>query len=120
MIGGWQGGSLTPQMPPSLLLTTALTATPAAKSAARLTVVKLLIAKNIPIHQLTQSRSSRRSLITEGRTSKGDHCSRVCVPPPRPFLRLSEFLGSEEAKNVATELQPRPVVRRQLLDEQTS
>jgi hypothetical protein len=47
MIGGWQRGSLTPQMPPSLLLTAAPTATRAAKSAARLTVVKLLIAKNI-------------------------------------------------------------------------
>ena len=47
VIGGWQRGSLTPQMPPSLLPTTAPTATRAAKSAARLTVVKLLIAKNI-------------------------------------------------------------------------
>ena len=47
MIGGWQRGSLTPQMPPSLLLTAAPTATRAAKSAARLTAVKLLIAKNI-------------------------------------------------------------------------
>ena len=45
--GGRQRGSLTPQMPPSPLLTAALTATRAAKSAARLTVVKLLIAKNI-------------------------------------------------------------------------
>ena len=34
MIGGWQRGSLTPQMPPSLLLTAAPTATRAAKSAA--------------------------------------------------------------------------------------
>ena len=47
VIGGWQRGSLTPQMPPSLLLTAAPTATRAAKSAARLTAVKLLIAKNI-------------------------------------------------------------------------
>ena len=30
MIGGWQRGSLTPQMPPSLLLTAAPTATRAA------------------------------------------------------------------------------------------
>jgi hypothetical protein len=45
--GGWQRGSLTPQMPPSLLRTTAPTSTRAANSAARLTVVKLLIAKNI-------------------------------------------------------------------------
>jgi hypothetical protein len=46
VFGGWQRGSLTPQMPPSLLPTTAPTATRAAQSAARLTVVKLLIAKN--------------------------------------------------------------------------
>ena len=45
--GGWQRGSLTPQLPPSLLPTAAQIATRAAKSAARLTVVKLLIAKNI-------------------------------------------------------------------------
>jgi len=37
--GGWQRGSLTPQMPPSPLLTAASTATRAAKSAARLTAV---------------------------------------------------------------------------------
>ena len=47
VIGGWQRGSLTPQMPPSLLLTAAPTATRAAKSAARSTVVKSLIANNI-------------------------------------------------------------------------
>jgi hypothetical protein len=46
-IGGWQMGSLTPQMPPSLLLTAAPTATRAAKSAARLTVVKSLTANDI-------------------------------------------------------------------------
>ena len=61
VIGGWQRGSLTPQMPPSPLLTAAPTATRAAKSAARLTAVKLLIAKNIAVHRLTQSRSSRGS-----------------------------------------------------------
>jgi hypothetical protein len=47
VIGGWQRGSLTPQMPPSLLLTAAPTATRAANSAARLRVVKLLTAKSI-------------------------------------------------------------------------
>ena len=47
VIREWQRGSLTPQMPPSLLPTIAPTATRAANSAARLTVVKLLIAKNI-------------------------------------------------------------------------
>jgi hypothetical protein len=46
-IGGWQRGSLTPQMPPSPLLTTAPAATRAAKSAARLTVVKSLIVNDI-------------------------------------------------------------------------
>jgi hypothetical protein len=38
--GGWQRGSLTPQMPPSLFLTAALTATRAAQSAARCTAAK--------------------------------------------------------------------------------
>jgi len=47
VIGGWQRGSLTPRMAPSLLLTAARTVTGAANSAARLRVVKLLIAKNI-------------------------------------------------------------------------
>ena len=47
VIGGWQRGSLTPQMPPSLLLTAALTAIRAANSAARLTGVNMLITKNI-------------------------------------------------------------------------
>jgi hypothetical protein len=47
VIGGWQRGSLTPQMPPSLLLTAAPTATPAAKSAAFSTRAKLLIVRNI-------------------------------------------------------------------------
>jgi hypothetical protein len=47
VIGGRQRGSLTPQMPPSLLPAIGPTATRAANSAARLTVVKLLIAKNI-------------------------------------------------------------------------
>jgi hypothetical protein len=47
VIGGWQRGSLTPQMPPSLLLTAVPTATRAANSAARLTAVKSLIANNI-------------------------------------------------------------------------
>jgi hypothetical protein len=45
--GGWQRGSLTPQMPASLLLTAAPTATRAAKSAARLTAVKSHNGKDI-------------------------------------------------------------------------
>jgi hypothetical protein len=44
VIGGWQRGSLTPQMTPSPILTPAPTATRAANSAARLTAVKLLTA----------------------------------------------------------------------------
>ena len=47
VFGGWQRGSLTPQVPPSLLPAIAPTATRAANSAARSTAVKLLIAKNI-------------------------------------------------------------------------
>jgi hypothetical protein len=47
VIGGWQRGSLTPPMPPPLLSTTAPSATRAAQSAAHLTAVKSLIAKNI-------------------------------------------------------------------------
>ena len=47
VIGGWQRASLTPQMPPSLLTTAAPTAPRAAKSAARSTEVKSLIANNI-------------------------------------------------------------------------
>ena len=70
VIGGWQRGSLTPQTPPSLLPTTAPTATRAANSAARLTVVKLLIAKNIassPIYAITLL---SRLIYSEARTSK--------------------------------------------------
>jgi hypothetical protein len=47
VIGGWQWGSLTPQMPPSRLLTAAPTAIRAAKSAALSTRAKLLIVRNI-------------------------------------------------------------------------
>jgi hypothetical protein len=45
--GGWQRGSLTPQMSRSLLRTAALTATRAAQSAARYTAAKLLTRKDI-------------------------------------------------------------------------
>jgi hypothetical protein len=47
VIGGWQRGSLTPQMPPSLLPAAAPTATRAAENAARCTAMKSQIAKNI-------------------------------------------------------------------------
>jgi hypothetical protein len=45
--GGWQRGSLTPQMRPSLLLTGASTATRAAQGAARFNAAKSLKAKDI-------------------------------------------------------------------------
>jgi hypothetical protein len=45
--GGWQRGSLTPQMLPSLLLTAAPTATRAAQGAARLNAAKSRTAKDI-------------------------------------------------------------------------
>ena len=44
---GWQRGSLTPQMPPSLLPTAAPPATRAAQSAARCTAAKSLTRKDI-------------------------------------------------------------------------
>lgn len=47
VIGGWQRGSLTPQMLHRYSRQSAPTATRAANSAARLSVVKLLIANNI-------------------------------------------------------------------------
>jgi hypothetical protein len=45
--GGWQRGSLTPQMSRSLLQTAALTATRAAQSAARCTAAKSFTHKDI-------------------------------------------------------------------------
>jgi hypothetical protein len=45
--GGWQRGSLTPQIPPPLLLTAALTSRWAAQSAARYSAAKSHTAKNI-------------------------------------------------------------------------
>jgi hypothetical protein len=47
VIGGWQRGSLTPQMPPSLLLTGALTATTGGTKRRRCTALKSQTAKNI-------------------------------------------------------------------------
>jgi len=47
VIGGWQRGSLTPQMPPSLLVTAAPTATRAAESAARRPAPKSRIDRTI-------------------------------------------------------------------------
>ena len=68
--GGWQRGSLTPQMPPSLLPTIAPTATRAANSAARLSVAKLLIAKNIASSPIDAITLLSRLIYSEARTSK--------------------------------------------------
>jgi hypothetical protein len=96
-IGGWQRGSLTPQMPPPLLLTTALTARRAAQSAARCTGTKSHTAKNIAkstrlTTMLPRPRSCQRTAHQEG-----EHCSRVCVPPSwRTFIRKLRILGGAE------------------------
>jgi hypothetical protein len=47
VIGGWQRGSLTPQVLSELSVTAALTATRAAQSAARCAVAKSLDSKDI-------------------------------------------------------------------------
>jgi hypothetical protein len=81
VIGGWQRGSLTPQMPPSLLPAIAPTATRAANSAARLTVVKLLIAKNIASSPIDAITLLSRLIYSEPRTSKGGPLlPRLCSP----------------------------------------
>src|SRR5207253_6215650 len=59
VIGGWQRGSLTPQMPPSLLLTAAPTPIRAAKSAALATRANLLMVRDIATYDM---RSRSRSL----------------------------------------------------------
>jgi hypothetical protein len=58
VIGGWQRGSLTPRMPPSLMLTAAPAATRAAKGAAVSTRAKLLIVTDIAMCDMrSRSRS---------------------------------------------------------------
>ena len=60
VVGGWQRGSLTPQMLPSPLLTAAPAATRAAKSAALSTRAKLLIVRDIAMCDMrSRSRSPR-------------------------------------------------------------
>ena len=86
VIGGWQRGSLTPQMPPPLLSITAPTATRAARNAARLSVVKLLIAKNIATSPTEAITFLSRPVDQRTAHEQGDHCSRVCVPPAFPSL----------------------------------
>jgi len=90
VIGGWQRGSLTPQMTPSPLLAAALTATRAAKSAARLTVVKLLIAKNIATSPADEITFLTRLVDQRTATSKGGTTAPESVVPPF-FLRFRGF-----------------------------
>ena len=97
VFGGWQRGSLTPQMPPSLLPTIAPTATRAANSAARLTAVKLLIAKNIATSPTDAITFLSRSLISEPLTSKGGTTAPESVFPP-PFLRFHGFCGVQRTR----------------------
>ena len=81
VIGGWQRGSLTPRMPPSQLLTAAPTATGAAKNAARLTAVKLLIAKNIATSPADAITFLSQLVDQRTRTSKGGPLLRsLCSP----------------------------------------
>ena len=80
-IGGWQRGSLTPQMPPPLLLTAALTATRAAQSAARYSAAKSHTAKNIAESTrlaltLTRPRAWKRT----GRQGGGTLLPSLCSP----------------------------------------
>src|SRR5687767_13078147 len=89
VIGGWQRGSLTPQMPPSLLPPTAPTASRAANSAARLTVVKLLIAKNIATSPTDAMTSVSRLVAQRTAREQGGTTAPESVFPP-PFLRFGE------------------------------
>ena len=81
--GGWQRGSLTPQMTPSPVLTAAPTAKRAAQSAARLIAVKLLIAKDIatsPTDEITFL-----SRLVDQRTAheqRGTTAPESVFPPP--------------------------------------
>jgi hypothetical protein len=79
--GGWQRGSLTPRMPPSLLLTAALTATRAAQSAARCIAPNPHIAKDIAESRARNHLDLVAQLTAEQYAREGEHCSGVCVPP---------------------------------------
>jgi hypothetical protein len=79
--GGWQRGSLTPQMPPPLLLTAAHTSTRAAQSAARYSAAKSHTAKNIAESTrlaltLTRPRAWKRT----GRQGGGTLLPSLCSP----------------------------------------
>ena len=82
--GGWQRGSLTPQMPPPLLLTAALTSTRAAQSAARYSAAKSYTAKNIAgsthlATTLTRPRAWQRTARQGGGTLLPRLCSPSCA-----------------------------------------
>ena len=80
-IGGWQRGSLTPQMPPSLLLTAALSATRAAQSAARCSAAKSHTAKNIAEStRLATTLTRPRAWQRTGRQGGGTLLPRLCSP----------------------------------------
>ncbi len=79
-IGGWQRGSLTPQMSPPLLCTAALTATRAAQSAARRSAAKSHTSKNIAESTRLVSRRHGRALGGELVAREGEQSSPVCVP----------------------------------------
>jgi len=89
--GGWQRGSLTPQMPSSLLLTAALTATRAAQSAARCTAAKSLTRKDIDqsILQSTTFTMPRASTTTSA-TRRGTQLPRLCSPHFRQSSVVSD------------------------------
>jgi hypothetical protein len=92
--GGWQRGSLTPQMPPSLLPTAALTSTRAAKSAARLTAVKSNNGQDIAeVTALVLTLYRHRLLATEQRATKGTTAPASVVP-----LLFFAFVNSTSAQ----------------------
>ena len=79
--GGWQRGSLTPQMPPPLLLTAALTSTRAAQSAARCSPTKSHTAKNIAEStRLATTLTRPRGWERTGRQGGGTLLPSLCSP----------------------------------------
>jgi hypothetical protein len=108
VIGGWQRGSLTPQMPPSLLPAIAPTATRAANSAARLSAVKSLIAKNIatsPTDAITflSRLVDQRTAHEQGGPLLPSLCS------PLLFFAFRGFCRRPEERELKSELDVRPL-----------
>jgi hypothetical protein len=98
VIGGWQRGSLTPQMPPTLLLTAAPTATRAAKSAALSTRAKLLIVRNIAKCEMPTRSGQSASWTDEVRAGRRGTTPPESVVPPI-FLRFRDPLHRQEARS---------------------